>query len=193
MQVARVVAIEVEAARRGINPFSRARPPPEPSARFGAPVAGADPSLPAVVLSVPTGEVRDALHAAIEGAVARGLILQATLASWASAPDLVATPYEKAVGIGGKDVTRESWVMRYLRAVGEDTIWIGAPLVVRLSEPARKALVSAAAGCEELASGALAVTVGGRERRSAVEEAFEALLPAAADFVAFKTAIWGRP
>jgi hypothetical protein len=36
------------------------------------------------------------------------------------------------------------------------------------------------------------VTVGGRDRRPGVEAGLEALLPSAADFNAFRTAIWGR-
>jgi len=40
-------------------------------------------------------------------------------------------------------------------------------------------------------SGALVVTVGGRGKRAAVEHSLEALLPSAADFKAFRAAIWG--
>ncbi|NUO51798.1 MAG: hypothetical protein HOV80_23345 [Polyangiaceae bacterium] len=101
------------------------------------------------------------------------------------------TPYEKAVGIEGKDVTRGTWAARYLRAVGDEAVWLGPPLVARLSDPSKMALAAAAAGCEELPSGALSIAVGGHERRPAVERALEASLPSASDFSAFRKASRG--
>lgn len=190
MRNARIVAVE-PTTPSAINPFA-SEMTAEPSAWFGAPVAGDDPSAPTAVVSVPFGKARDALHAAIERGVASGLILQATLGSWGQAPSVVGTPYEKAVGIEGKDATRRSWVTRYLRAVGDDMVWIGAPMITHLPESARSALERGATACETLASGALVVTVGGREMRPAVENTLEALLPSAADFKAFRTAVWGR-
>jgi hypothetical protein len=185
MEHAPVVAVGVEAGP--LDPFSP--PAPDPSARFGAPCGPPDASLPAVVVSVAPGRARDALFAAIERGAARGLILQATLASWGDAPSLAMTPYEKAVGIEGKDVTRESWVTRYLRVVGDDTVWLGPPIAARLPEDAKAGLQSAAARCGELPRGGLSVTVGGRARRSSVEQALRALLPSAADFSAYRKGI----
>jgi hypothetical protein len=114
------------------------------------------------------------------------------LVSWGRAPSLATTPYEKAVGIEGKDATRRSWVTRYLRVVGDDTVWIGGPMMTHLPEAARAALDRGALACEDRGSGALVVTVGGRDRRTGVEAVLEALLPSAADFKAFRTAISGR-
>jgi len=187
---ARIVAVK-PTAPTSIDPFAPARIP-EPCAWFGAPVLGDDPSALTAVVSVPSGGAREGLHAAIERGVARGLILQATLVSWGRAPSLATTPYEKAVGIEGKDATRRSWVTRYLRVVGDDTVWIGGPMMTHLPEPARAALDRGALACEARGSGALVVTVGGRDRRTGVEAALEALLPSAADFKAFRTAISGR-
>jgi hypothetical protein len=126
------------------------------------------------------------------GVVARWLILQATLGSWGRAPSLAATPYEKPVGIEGKDATRRSWVTRYLRVVGDGKVWIGGPMMTHLPEAARVVLDRSALACEARGSGALVVAVGGRDSRTGVEAALEALLPSAADFKAFRTAISGR-
>jgi hypothetical protein len=67
-------------------------------------------------------------------------------------------------------------------------------MMTRLPEAALAALGRGALACEARGSGALVVAVGGRDRRPGVdrEGGLEALLPSAADFKAFRTAIWGR-
>lgn len=189
MRSAPIVAVDSKAPLV-VNPFTKDFSA-HPSARFGAPVSGNDPSAPTAIVSVPFGTARDALHAAIARGIERGLILQASLGSWGEAPSIVSTPYEKAVGIDGKHATRKSWVTRYLRVVGDDTVWIGAPLAAHLSKAARAA-VEQRATCETLTSGALVITVGGRDKRRAVEEALEALLPTASDFRMFRQRSEGR-
>lgn len=128
---------------------------------FGAPVAGKDPSLPSTIVSTTSREKRDALFTAIDASFRRGHVLQATLISWGRAPTtLSSTAYENAVGIlEGKDLTRRSWVSRFLRVVGEDTVWLG----------------------DAFAPGGLVIEVGGREKRAAVEEELASLLPSASD------------
>ncbi|MDI1432521.1 hypothetical protein [Polyangium sorediatum] len=112
----------------------------------------------------------------VEGAVERLGALQGFLARWGTAPSnsLDTTPYEVACGIH-HGTLRPSRASRWLRAVGSEVTWIGAPLLAHLDAASRERLAQVAdvrAGTEWLR-----VEARPGESLTEIERALAALLP----------------
>jgi hypothetical protein len=122
--------------------------------------------------------VRTALVTIVDNLVRTGQVYQAFLACWNWRPafSLHATPYELACGVHGQCTTRHTWAARFLHAVAQ-TIWLGAPLVGRLSG------FQAPDGSEvDDLNGSWRVTCRDSQAVSALERALAALLPTADDW-----------
>ncbi|MDC3953165.1 hypothetical protein [Polyangium jinanense] len=112
----------------------------------------------------------------VEGAMERLGALQGFLTRWGTAPSnsLNTTPYEVACGIHG-DTLHPSWASRWLRAVGSEATWIGAPLLAHLDADSRKRLAQVAD--VRPGTGWLRVEPRPGESLTEIEQALAALLP----------------
>ncbi|APR82840.1 Hypothetical protein A7982_08189 [Minicystis rosea] len=147
------------------------------------PVPG-DRELPVLMLSIEVASLDEHSRAAARTALIEILDeamrdldgVQATLACWSERLGIVdSTSYERAAGVHGHGVTRASWATRWLRAVGNDTLWLGPALLAHLDANARAALEKAARLHE--VGRALRAELPSPDRVADLEEAVDALLP----------------
>ena len=82
-----------------------------------------------ISVGVPASDgAQDALSKAIGAICGSGPVLQAFVTRWGecAAPD--ATPYEQACGVHGQCTLSRRWLGRWLRGLGQGTLWLGPEL-----------------------------------------------------------------
>jgi hypothetical protein len=127
--------------------------------------------------------LRAALVALVDEAMTGLDGVQATLARWREPVHGVdRTSYEGAARIGGYATLRARWATRWLRAAGNDAIWLGPALLARLGEQGRAAAEGVA--CPRAVGPALCLELPAPDRVAALEAALSALLPSFEDYLA---------
>ena len=123
----------------------------------------------------------ETIAGAIDDAVAGGTAVQGMLSRWVRPPLMMVdhTPYEDVCQTSGPPNTCKSYLTRWLRAVGTESTWLGAPLVAHLPTDGLDAL---RASCEVTPRGeGLRLRLAEREGIAELERALAPILPSAED------------
>jgi len=87
--------------------------------------------------------IRTTLHSIVDEAMRDLGGLQGFLTRWGLANStLDTTLYEQAIGIQGPECMHRVWSERYLRAVGNDTLWLGPELRKHIDQSTERALAA---------------------------------------------------
>ncbi len=122
-------------------------------------------------------ELHDIVHLIVDEAMNEHDGVQGMVTRWGQEGSLDSTSYEQACGIHGPLTMLRSWSTKWLRAVGNDAVWLGPDLRSRLGQGAMDALRELAV--VESVGPALRIVLRGNDDAAvqALEEGLQALLP----------------